>query len=191
MTTGDVGEPAMMVELGELGELDIALDALRQLFDAEDGEARSALLRLEEDGADLVRLDEMLSLWRDEVDVFSTLGLDGSEEFHSNFLAWLLDPKGSHGLGDHFLQGFLMASGASRAMRAVDRPSTLVRREKSLELDGEYGRLDIWMLNENSDGGFVCAIENKVWASEGRVSWPGTAVSWPVTILANGSTACS
>ena len=119
MATGYVGKPAMIVELEEL---DLALDELRQLFDAEDGEVRSALQRLEEDGADLARLDEMLSGWREEVDIFDVLRLDGSEEFHSNFLAWLLDPKGSHGLGDNFLRGFLLASGASCAIRAVDRP---------------------------------------------------------------------
>ena len=35
MSTGDVGKPAMMVELEEL---DLALDELRQRFDAGDGE---------------------------------------------------------------------------------------------------------------------------------------------------------
>ena len=84
MGTGDVDKPAMMVELEEL---DLALDELRQVFDAEDGKARLVLRRLGEDGADLARLDEMLSGWRDEVDVFSTLGLDGSEEFHLPRLA--------------------------------------------------------------------------------------------------------
>ncbi len=46
-----------------------------------------------------------------------------------------------------------------------------MRREKSLEFHGEYGRLDIWMRNE--DVNFVCAIENKVWASEGegQLAW--------------------
>ena len=174
MATGYVGKPAMIVELEEL---DLALDELRQLFDAEDGEVRSALRRLEEDGADLARLDEMLSGWREEVDIFDVLRLDGSEEFHSNFLAWLLDPKGSHGLGDNFLRGFLLASGASCAIRAVDRPSTEVQREKSLELEGGYGRLDIWMLNENAD--FICAIENKVWSPES-----GDQLAWYRKVLA-------
>ena len=155
----------------ELGELDLALDELGQLFAVENDQARLALERLEEDGADLHRLDGMLARWRDEVDVFDALRLHGDEQFHSNLLAWLLDPRGSHGLGDHFLQRFLAASGAARAIRAVHRPSTVVRREKSLELHGEYGRLDIWMFN--GDANFVCAIENKVWASEGegQLAW--------------------
>ena len=155
----------------ELGELDLALEELGQLFAVENEQARRALERLEEDGADLIRLDGMLSERQDEVDVFDALRLHGDEQFHSNLLAWLLDPRGSHGLGDHFLQRFLGASGAARAIPAVHRSSTVVRREKSLEFHGEYGRLDIWMLNVDAD--FVCAVENKVWApeGEGQLAW--------------------
>ena len=165
----DAGETKALMT--ELEELDLALDELGQLFAVENDRARLVLERLEEDGADLHRLDGMLARWRDEVDVFDALRLHGDEQFHSNLLAWLLDPLGSHGLGDHFLQRFLAESGALRAIPAAHRPSTTVRREKSLELDGEYGRLDIWMLNV--DANFVCAIENKVWASEGegQLAW--------------------
>ena len=162
--------------LAALEELDVSLDELRELFEAEDGNVCLALQRLEEDGADLVRLDGMLAGWLDEVDVFDVLRLDGSEEFHSNFLAWVLDPKGSHGLGDHFLQGFLAASSASGVISAANRPSTTVRREKSLELAGGYGRLDIRILNENAK--FVCAIENKVWAPES-----GNQLAWYRRVL--------
>ena len=172
--------PAEKVEqatlLAALEELDASLDELQGLFDDEDGKARLALRGLEEDGADLVRLDEMLSVWRDEVDVFDDLKLDGSEEFHSNFLAWLLDPRGSHGMGDHFLQGFLAASGASGAISAANRPGTTVRREHYLEHEGESGRLDIRMLNENAK--FVCAVENKVWAPES-----GNQLAWYRKVL--------
>ena len=167
--------PAENVEqatlLAALEELDVSLDELQGLFDDEDGKARFALRGLEEDGADLVRLDEMLSGWRDEVDVFEVLGLDGSEEFHSNFLAWLLDPRGSHGLDDHFLPGFLAASGAAGAISAANRLSTTVRREHYLEYEGESGRLDIRILNESAN--FVCAVENKVWAPESgdQLAW--------------------
>ena len=165
----DAGETRALMT--ELGELDLALDELGQLFTVENDRARLVLERLEEDGADLHRLDGMLARWRDEVDVFDALRLHGSEQFHSNLLAWLLEPRGSHGLGDHFLQQFLAASGPLRAILTAHRPSTVVRREKSLELDGEYGRVDIWMLNV--DANFVCAIENKVWASEGegQLAW--------------------
>jgi hypothetical protein len=162
--------------MAALEELDGPLDELQELLEAEDGKSRLALQRLEEDGADLVRLDEMLSEWRDEVDIFDVLGLDSSEEFHSTFLAWLLDPKGSHGLGDHFLQGFLAVSGAPRAIRAGDRPSTTIRREKHVALDGGRGRLDIRILNESAR--FVCAIENKIRAPES-----GNQLAWYRKVL--------
>ena len=154
-----------------LDKLDLALDELGRLFGVENDRARLALQGLEEDGAELHRLDGMLAEWQDEVDAFDALRLHGDELFHSNLLAWLLDPRGSHGLGDHFLQGFLAACGASRAISAANRPSTIVRRERSLELDGGYGRLDIWMLNQEAN--FVCAVENKIWASEGegQLAW--------------------
>ena len=167
-----IADPGETAELkAALDELDLDLDELGQVFGVENDRARLALERLEGDSGELDRLDGMLVEWRDEVDVFDALSLHGDEQFHSNLLAWLLDPRGSHGLGDQFLQGFFAASGASRAIRAADRPSTIVRREKSLELDGEYGRLDIWMLNVGAN--FVCAVENKVWASEGegQLAW--------------------
>ena len=138
--------PAENVELATLmvalEELDVSLHELRELFEAEDRSSWLALQRLEEDGGDLVRLDAMLAEWLDEVDVFDALGLHDDEQFHSNLLSWLLDPRGSHGLGDHFLQGFLVASGASGAISAVNRPSATIRREKSLQLDDGDG-LDI------------------------------------------------
>ena len=169
--------------MAALEELDGPLDELQELLEAEDGKSRLALQRLEEDGADLVRLDEMLSEWRDEVDIFDVLGLDSSEEFHSTFLAWLLDPKGSHGLGDHFLQGFLAVSGAPRAIRAGDRPSTTIRREKHVALDGGRGRLDIRILNESAR--FLCAIENKI-----RDPESGNQLAWYRKVLEHDHPDC-
>ena len=174
MPAEEIEPTALLVALEEL---DGSLDELGQLFAVENDRARLALERLEEDGADLIRLDGMLTQWRDEVDVFDALRLHGDEQFHSNLLAWLLDPRGNHGLGDHFLQRFLVASGASRATPAAHRPSTVVRREKSLEFHGGYGRLDIWMFNGDVD--FVCAVENKVWATES-----GDQLAWYRKVLA-------
>ena len=161
MSTDPTRSTMLLVELEELG---LALDGLEGLFAAEDERARGALLGLEEDRDDLERLASMLSGWQSEIDVFDALDLDGSEEFHSNFLAWLLDPRHSHGLGDHFLREFLARSGAARAVQAGDRPSTTVSRERHIELGGESGRLDIFIHNESAR--FVCAVENKVWSPE-------------------------
>ena len=156
-----------------LEELDVSLDQLAALFDDEDNRARSDLQRLDED---LVRLDEMLARSRDQVDLFHVLKLHSDEQFHSNLLAWLLDPKGTHGLGDHFLQDFLIASRAPRAISTVHRPHTTVLRENHIVLDDGRGRLDIRILNENAP--FLCAIQNKVRASE-----TGDQLSWYRSVL--------
>ena len=142
----------------------------------EDQEAILTLQRLDADDLKLNRLGEMLNQREGEVDIFDALELDGSEEFHSNFLAWLLDPKGSHGLGGDFLQRFLTVSDARHAIRSADQPSTTIIREKHLALDGERGRLDIRILNESAR--FLCAVENKVWSGES-----GNQLAWYRSVL--------
>ena len=149
---------------GALEELQDDLGDLEQLFILQDETARRSLRRLEEDGEDLERLAAIAPRWQKEVDVFRTLRLDGSETFHSNLLAWLLCPEDNHGLDDYFLREFLAEIGAVRAVRAGARMGTTVRREKYIELDGESGRLDICILNEQAR--FLCAVENKVWSPE-------------------------
>ena len=99
-----------------------------------------------------------------QIDVFHSLGLDEKEEFHSNYLAWLLSPTESHGLGSYFLREFLRSRGWHGAIAAPAISETTVSREYSLFLSGETGRLDIRVQNDNSE--FICAIENKVWSPE-------------------------
>ena len=124
------------------------------------------LQNLEQEPPDLDRLKEMLPDYRSEADIFRVLGLDGREEFHSNFLAWLLNPRGSHGLEGFFLQRFLLQSRLGRgAIKADAISSTEVSRERHLELNGYQGRLDIQIRNDTVQ--FLCVIENKVWSAEG------------------------
>ncbi len=161
MTTHGSRSPGLT---GALEELQDDLGELERLFIRQDETARRFLRRLEEDGEDLARLAAIAPRWQKEVDVFRTLRLDGSESFHSNFLAWLLCPGDNHGLGDYFLREFLAGIGAARAVLAGARMSTTVHREQYLELDGESGRLDICILYEQAR--FLCAVENKVWSPE-------------------------
>ena len=151
---------------GQFEALDFDLVELGQLLRQGDGELRQALLRLEGDGGDLDRLKSMMEGRQGEVDIFDELGLHGDELFHSKMLAWLLNPRGSHGLGDRFLQDFLRLFHGRPPVLAADRPATRVAREFHLNGEGESGRLDI--LIRNSRANYVCAIENKVWAREGE-----------------------
>ena len=52
------------------------------------------------------RFDE-LELGLNKPNLFEILRITRTEIRHSNFLSWLLDPKGSHGLGDIFLTRFV------------------------------------------------------------------------------------
>ena len=147
-----------------LRELDLALGNLRLLISQADENSRRAMLCLEKDEEDLGRLANMATEWLSEVDIFDVLRLDGSEEFHSNLVAWLLRPRGSHGLGAYFLREFLRASRVPNVIPTLAIDDTTVSREHNIVLRGETGRLDIRILNEGSK--FICAIENKVWSPE-------------------------
>ena len=51
---------------------------------------------------DLERLEALLA----EFNIFEAIGVVRQELRHSDFLAFLLDPHQSHGLGDDFLKAF-------------------------------------------------------------------------------------
>ena len=121
----------------------------------------------------LKRLEELAEKYRTEFDTLDFIGqmrfgsgksLWGDEEFHSNVLAWLLNPKESHRLGDLFLNDFLLRAGLQPAALPADGTATEVSREWSNEVDGRYGYLDLLIVNEPAQ--VLCAIENKVFSSE-------------------------
>ena len=83
---------------------------------AEDDQGRVAdLERFAESKRDLAQLKQLLEERRSEFDALTFLGVSASEEVHSRILAWLLDPQGSHGVGDRFLRGFLRETATTAA----------------------------------------------------------------------------
>ena len=121
----------------------------------------------------LERLEKLSEDQRSEFDALDFIGrlslgtgrgLWGSEEFHSRVLAWLLDPRESHGLCDRFLRRFLLRAGVQPAGRSSDWSATEVIREWSNEVDEQRGFLDILVVNEAQQ--VLCAIENKVFSRE-------------------------
>ena len=165
-------EELMMTECDERSGLRLLvpeLVALEALSGKKDPGAR-----LEEFPAFLAcgeRMDllmNMVEAQRRELDLFAVLRIQDSELAHSNFLAWLLDPSDTHAIGSHFLRKFMERTVRSAQerhiptvcpdrLRAIDWSETEVRRE--------WRYIDILVLNRNA--GFVCAIENKIWADEG------------------------
>jgi len=47
---------------------------------------------------------DKLELLLNSPNIFNVLKIEHNEIRHSNFLAWLLDPKNGHNLGDKFLR---------------------------------------------------------------------------------------
>ena len=121
-------------------------------------EQYAALEKLGQD-PDLDELGRQLS----EFNLFHLLGIGGEEEKHSRVLAWLLNPRGNHQLGDAFLKGFLAAT-TGLELAGDDLSAVEVRREWRNQVDGEWGFLDILVLDEGNQ--WLCAIENKVWTGE-------------------------
>lgn len=123
---------------------------------------------------DLAHLEQLVEEQRVEFDAFDLIsrmfwGNEGTrlwrdEEFQSNLLAWLLNPRGNHGAGDGFLKGFLRRTGASADLVAADWDEAAVVREWPNEVCGIAGRLDILIVDETR--GVLCAIENKIFAAE-------------------------
>ena len=94
-------------------------------------------------------------------------GLWQYEVVHSNIIAWLLDPQQSHGLGQYFLKNFLLRTCHTAEM--LGTPAITPSMIHSIDWLGtkvcrEWRYIDILVLNRKSR--FVCAIENKIFASE-------------------------
>lgn len=109
---------------------------------------------------------EVLEATMAEFDAFAFLGLSSSEEVHSNILAWLLDPKENHSLGEFFLKAFLLETGVAseEEIRCTDWSDTTVQREWHNVVDNQTGYVDILVVNHA--GLFACAIENKIFSGE-------------------------
>ncbi len=93
-----------------------------------------------------------------KVNIFKILKLDNHEIRHSNFLAWLLNPSESHGLGDSFLNSFL-----NNALNLTIFATSDVIVETEY-CTNENRRIDILIHSLKSN--FVCVIENKYGSGE-------------------------
>ena len=139
------------------------LERLERLLADENAAPLQSLPKFAAD-PDLKRLRDLVEKQRSEFDALDFLRLSNDEEFHSNFLAWLLNPQQNHGLGDYFVRYFLPLTGAIAGVDSSDWSSMSVRREWPNVVDGVSGRLDILVVNHAER--FLCAIENKVWSWE-------------------------
>ena len=124
---------------------------------------------------DLERLEDQLA----EFNLFDVLSVRDKELEHSRIIAWLLNPRESHGLGDYFLRAFLSQAASEARKRRIPAPSAVHVDGWALsdvEVVRERHRIDILLTSETD--GFVCLIENKIFSKE----WAGQLRSYLETV---------
>jgi hypothetical protein len=107
---------------------------------------------------------QLVPMKESEFSFMKVFGLEDNEIVHSSFLAWLLDPMESHGIGSYFAEKFLSKCvSMEKDGNLLDVDFTKLRVET--ERSGDKSRFDIRVLDEL--GNFQCIIENKIWSGEG------------------------
>lgn len=112
----------------------------------------------------LVRSPELetLALMLLRPNIFEILRVSHFEIRHSNFLAWLLDPKQGHNLGDTFLKWFLKEIFQDNKITWIDEFQVDSVRISDVKIHREYRHIDL--LLEFPD--WVLIIENKFGSKE-------------------------
>ncbi len=112
--------------------------------------------------ADLERLEALLGRFN----IFEAIGVVRQELRHSDLLAFLLDPRGSHGLGDAFLKRMLQrVLATNKTVRASVTPLELeLWSLHRVEVRREWNNIDVLLLDEGHK--LAVIIENKIGTSE-------------------------
>lgn len=123
---------------------------------------RRALERFLVDNIELEELSALLATFN----VFAVLGIEKTEIRHSHVLAWLLDPGGSHGLGDAFLRRLLSSVLHANDEIALGLSPAEVELAPPLnpKILREYRHVDLLVLEHQRK--WALLIENKVKSQE-------------------------
>lgn len=89
--------------------------------------------------------------------IFQVLNISRTEIRHSNFLAWLFDPNGTHNLGKQFLLKFLRDT-INNTSSDIDEFDIQNLNFNQIEIKREWRNIDLLIVFEN----LVVCIENKV-----------------------------
>ncbi len=99
---------------------------------------------------------------------FETLGIVNAEIRHSNVLAWLLNPKENHGLGDVFIKKLIQTLFYQNKNTILKSNVTLfdisLMDYYDFNIRREWKNIDILAISEENK--LVLVIENKVWSKE-------------------------
>lgn len=126
-----------------------------------DKEILEELEKFIHENADLEQLENIA----DEFNIFTALNIVNNEVRHSSFLAWLMNPNESHGLGDYFLTLFLkkvsIKKSVTEEISIFDIDSWNL---DDAEILREWRNIDIVIRSDNQK--FICIIENKIFSNE-------------------------
>ena len=106
---------------------------------------------------------DRLELGLKKPNIFDVLKVETNEVRHSNFVAWLLDPNGSHKLGNIFLKRFLRQVFASNKFSSVSSIDVEAFPLEKVQIQREWKNIDILI---SSDEFYVVCIENKIFSKE-------------------------
>ena len=111
---------------------------------------------------ELEQLEERLR----QFNLFEAIGMQRQEVKHSIFLAFLLDPQQTHGLGDDFLRKVLQRAllGADEAALQVSVVQLHLMGLNATTVEREWNNIDILLLDAQHE--LAVIIENKVLTSE-------------------------
>lgn len=121
---------------------------------------------LKEVNSILKKYEEFEKLTGEKFNVFKILKIDRSELKHSAFLAELLDPNGSHGLGYEFLKHFVRIFRVDNFSDDDCNNSKVTCEFPSQNISEDYssgGRVDIMIVSGKNE----IIIENKIDAGDG------------------------
>lgn len=104
---------------------------------------------------------DVLSQKLDEFNVFDVLKSAHRELKHSNVLAWLLDPHGSHLMGRRFFDAFVRTI-AESSVASNFLVKAYVDYNANIQVSTEVMNIDLLVVVE--DAKLVIAIENKIWS---------------------------
>lgn len=117
---------------------------------------------------DMEEIEDKLSEWLDETNIFQILKLSRTEIRHSSFLAYLLSPNESHKWQDKFFKSLLktVIEENDRQNDSFDYFDLVLNDYNDLMIYREHKNIDIFLVSENNK--VVMAIENKIGASESK-----------------------
>ena len=106
------------------------------------------------------------SRWLTGVNIFEILGITSAEIRHSRILAWLLDPRESHNLGDKFFKKILMKVIDNNLFFETIKPAEIILKDFSKAEVYRESKSNIDVLYINKEHRINLVIENKTFTSD-------------------------